>query len=69
VVKTLKSDSQLRTRRHDWPKSYGNVWDVLLGFELLLGKLEEFKQFATEFPNAKQFRIGVNLAWEKLGKY
>jgi hypothetical protein len=46
-----------------------NVWNVLLGFELLLGKLEEFTQLTTKFPNAKQFRIGVNLAWEKLDKY
>jgi hypothetical protein len=45
------------------------VWDVLLGLELLLGKLEEFKQFATKFPDVKQFRIMVNLAWEKLDKY
>jgi hypothetical protein len=27
------------------------------------------KQLATEFPDAEQFRIGVNLAWEKLDKY
>jgi hypothetical protein len=69
MVKTLEGDGQLRTRRHGWPESYGNIWDVLLGFELLLGKLEEFKQLATEFPDAKQFRIGVNMAWEKLNKY
>jgi hypothetical protein len=69
IVKTLEDDGQLRIRHHGWPESYGNVWDVLLGFELLLGKLEEFKQLATEFPDAEQFRIGVNLAWEKLDKY
>jgi hypothetical protein len=69
VVKTLEDGGQLRIRRYSWPESYGNVWDVLLGFELLLGKLEEFKQFAREFPDAEQFRIRVNLAWEKLDKY
>jgi hypothetical protein len=50
-------------------ESYGNIWDVLLGFELLLSKPEKFKQLATEFPNAEQSRISVNLAWEKLDKY
>jgi hypothetical protein len=25
VVKTLKGDGQLRTRRYGWPESYGNV--------------------------------------------
>jgi hypothetical protein len=69
VVKTLEGDGQLRTRRDGRVESYGNVWDVILGFELLLGKLEEFKQLATEFPDAQQFRVGINLAWEKLDKY
>jgi hypothetical protein len=53
-VKIL-DDGQLRIRRYSRSQSYGNVWDILLGFELLLGKLEEFKQFATEFPDAEQF--------------
>jgi hypothetical protein len=52
VVKTLKGDGQLRMRHHGCAESYGNVWDVLLNFELLLGKLEEFKQLATELPDA-----------------
>jgi hypothetical protein len=69
VVKILEGDGQFRMRRHGCTESYGNIWDVLLGFELLLGKLEKFKQLATEFPDAEQFRIGVNLAWEKLDKY
>jgi hypothetical protein len=69
VVKTLEGDGQLRTRRHNRVESYGNVWDVILGFELLLGKLEEFKQLATDFPDAEQFRVGINLTWERLDKY
>jgi hypothetical protein len=69
VVKTLEGDGQFRIRHHGRSESYGNIWDVILGFELLLGKLEEFKQLATEFPDAEQFRIGINLAWEKLDKY
>jgi hypothetical protein len=62
VVKILEDDGQFRRRRHGCTKSYGNVWDILLDFELLLGKLEEFKQLATEFPDAEKFRIRVNLA-------
>jgi hypothetical protein len=69
IIKTLEGNSQIRLRHHHRLGSYGNIWDVLLGFELLLSKLEEFKQLATEFPNAEQFRINVNLAWEKLDKY
>jgi hypothetical protein len=34
-----------------------------------LGKLEELKQSAATLPDSEQFRIGVNLAWEKLSKY
>jgi hypothetical protein len=69
VVKTLKGDGQPRIRRHKRIKSYGNMWNIILGFELLLSKLEEFKQLATEFPDFEQFRVNINLAWEKLDKY
>jgi hypothetical protein len=69
VMKTLEDDGQPRIRRHKRIKSYGNVWDVILGFELLLSKFEKFKQLATEFPDFEQFRVGINLAWEKLDKY
>jgi hypothetical protein len=34
-----------------------------------LGTVEEFKRLSITFPNAEQFRIRVNLAWEKLDKY
>jgi hypothetical protein len=69
VVRTLKGDGQLRIRRHGRSKSYGNVWNIILGFEKLMGKLEDLKQYAAEFADAKQFRIGINLAWKKLDKY
>jgi hypothetical protein len=69
LVETLKGDGQLRTRCHSRVESYGNVWNIILGFELLLGKLEKFKQLATEFPDAEQFRVDINVAWEKLDKY
>jgi hypothetical protein len=45
------------------------MWEVILGFEKLMGNLEDLKKHAIEFPDAEQFRIGINLAWEKLDKY
>jgi hypothetical protein len=41
---TLEGDSRMRTRRHGWRGSYGNVWNIVLAFEVLLGRLEELKQ-------------------------
>jgi hypothetical protein len=67
VVKTLEGDSKIRLRRHGGSESYGNVWDVVPGFELLLGKLEEFKQLVAEFPDCEQFRIGINPCLGKAG--
>lgn len=69
VVKTLEGDGQVRRRRHGYEGSYGNIWDVILGMEKILGMLEKEKREADAFPDPEQFRIGVNLAWEKLEKY
>ena len=72
VVKTLEGDGKVRSRREKygrWSGSYGNVWDVVLAFEMLLNKLEEFKQLAEQFPDPKHFKIGINLAWQKLDEY
>lgn len=52
-----------------FPGSYGNMWEVLQGFEFLLGELEHFKAVAGDFPDAEHFRIGINLAWDKLDEY
>ncbi|KAJ3568927.1 hypothetical protein NPX13_g6255 [Xylaria arbuscula] len=68
VVKTLEGDGKARIRP-GWSGSYGNVWDVVLGFELLLSKLEEYKQLAKGFPDSEHFRVGINLAWQKLDEY
>jgi hypothetical protein len=68
VVKTLEGDGKARIRK-DRSGSYGNVWDVVLGFELLLSKLEEYKQLAESFPNPENFRVGITLAWQKLDEY
>ncbi|KAH7461835.1 hypothetical protein FOMA001_g18917 [Fusarium oxysporum f. sp. matthiolae] len=39
------------------------------GFEFLLEVLEDYKQLASEIPDAEHFRININLGWEKLNKY
>lgn len=69
VVKTLEGDGQVRKRKRGFVGSYGNVWDVILGFERLMAKLEKFKAEAEDFPDPEQFRIGINLAWQKMDEY
>jgi hypothetical protein len=49
--------------------SYGNIWDVIQGFEFLLDKLEGYKAMAAHFPDPEHFRININLGWQKLDKY
>jgi hypothetical protein len=69
VVRVLKEDGQRRRRKHGFKGSYGNSWEVLLGFEHILGVLKKAKKEVREFPDSDRFRIGINLAWEKLDKY
>ncbi|KAG6989601.1 hypothetical protein FocnCong_v021165 [Fusarium oxysporum f. sp. conglutinans] len=69
VVKTLEGDGHIRRRKQGWTGSYGNIWDVVLGYELLLNTLEEYKQLAADSPDPEHFRIGINLAWDKLDEY
>ncbi|KAG6979451.1 hypothetical protein FOFC_17288 [Fusarium oxysporum] len=73
VVKTLEGYGHIRRRKQGWTGSYGNIWDVVLGYELLLNTLEEYKQLAADFPDPEHFRIGINLginlAWDKLDEY
>jgi hypothetical protein len=69
AVKTLEGDGLIRKRKRGYTGSYGNVCDVLNGFEFLLGKLEKYKEMAKDFPDPEQFRIGITMAWEKLEKY
>nr|CEG03782.1 unnamed protein product [Fusarium acuminatum CS5907] len=69
VVKTLEGDGHIRRRKQGWTGSYDNIWDVVLGYELLLNTLEEYKQLAADFPDPEHFRIGINLAWDKLDEY
>jgi hypothetical protein len=69
AVKTLEGDGHIRRRKQGWTGSYGNIWDVVLGYELLLNTLEEYKQLAADFPDPEHFSIGINLAWDKLDEY
>ncbi|RKK34523.1 hypothetical protein BFJ69_g18707, partial [Fusarium oxysporum] len=69
AVKTLEGDGQQRRRKRGWVGSYGNAREVIQGFEFLLEVLEDYKQLASEIPDAEHFRINVNLGWEKLNKY
>jgi hypothetical protein len=69
MVKTFEGDGQVRIHQNGWQGSYGNVWDVILAYKLLLSQLEELKQSAATLSDSEQFRIGINLAWEKLDKY
>jgi hypothetical protein len=62
VMKRLKGDGQIRTRRDGQERSYGNIWNVILVFEPLLSKLEELKHQVSNFPDAKHLRVSVNLA-------
>ena len=69
MVKTLERDGHFRQRKQGWFGAYGNIWDVILGYNGLLNTLEEYKQLAAGFPDAGYFRIGINLAWDKLDEY
>ncbi|EJP61382.1 transposase-like protein [Beauveria bassiana ARSEF 2860] len=52
-----------------WVGSYGNIWEVVQGFEFLQEVLEKYKQLACGIPNSEHLRININLGWEKLNKY
>ncbi|KAG7410120.1 putative AC9 transposase [Fusarium oxysporum f. sp. raphani] len=69
TVKTLEGDGIQRKRKRGWVGSYGNIWDVIQGFEFLMAKLEEYKAFAADYPDPEHFRININLGWQKLNKY
>ncbi|GKU08409.1 unnamed protein product [Fusarium langsethiae] len=69
AVKTLEGDGQQRKRKRGWVGSYGNLWEVIQGFEFLLEVLEDYKKLASDIPDAEHFRININLGWEKLNRY
>ncbi|RYC76707.1 hypothetical protein BFJ63_vAg20416, partial [Fusarium oxysporum f. sp. narcissi] len=65
----LEGDGIQRKRKRGWVGSYGNIWDVIQGFEFLKAKLEEYKAVAVDYSDAEHFRININLGWQKLNKY
>jgi hypothetical protein len=69
AVKTLEGDGQQRKRKRGWVGSYGNIWEVIQGFEFLLEVLEDYKRLAADMPDPEHFRININLGWENLNKY
>jgi hypothetical protein len=69
VVRVLEEDGQRRRRKHGFEGSYGNSWEMLLGFEYILDVLEKAKKEMRDFPDFNHFRININLAWKKLDKY
>ncbi|KAG7403263.1 putative AC9 transposase [Fusarium oxysporum f. sp. rapae] len=69
TIKMLEGDGQIRKRKRGWTGSYGNIWDVIQGFEFLLEQLERFKDISKDFPDTEHFRININLGWQKLNEY
>lgn len=55
-LRTLEGDGEIRLRSRGFEGSYGNVWDVVLGFEILLDMLEEHKLRADDFPDGDSSR-------------
>jgi hypothetical protein len=47
---------------------FGAIWEVLPAMEFLLEHLEELKQQYKNHPD-DHFKIGINLAWQKLDEY
>ncbi|KAG4255582.1 hypothetical protein FPRO03_14070 [Fusarium proliferatum] len=66
TIKMLEGDGQIRKRKRGLMGSYGNIWDVIQGFEFLLDKLEDYKVMAERFPDPEHFRININLGWQKV---
>ena len=69
IVLHLQGDGQTRSRRDNISKSYGSVFAVLPAYECLLSKLEDAENNCDQYPDPEQFRINVNLGWQKLTKY
>ncbi|EXU94742.1 hAT family dimerization domain protein [Metarhizium robertsii] len=48
---------------------YGNVWDVIVGYEFLLAELEKAKAMVNQYPEPERFSVNINLGWKKLDEY
>ncbi|KAG7418723.1 hypothetical protein Forpi1262_v016416 [Fusarium oxysporum f. sp. raphani] len=69
VLITLEGDGQQRKRKEGYIGAYGCLWDTLLGYEYLLGKMEVYKAAAHRYPDPEHFKVNINLCWKKLDKY
>ncbi|KAG7404303.1 hypothetical protein Forpe1208_v015762 [Fusarium oxysporum f. sp. rapae] len=69
----LRDENQLTDK--DWEVLY-HLEATLTVFETVVKTLEgdghicrQYKQLAADFPDPEHFRIGINLAWDKLDEY
>ncbi|KAJ6437048.1 cerato-platanin [Purpureocillium lavendulum] len=69
AVKALEGDGIQRRRKKGHFESYGNIWDVIVGYEFLLTELEKAKAMVDQYPEPDHFRININLGWKKLDEY
>ncbi|PHH70449.1 hypothetical protein CDD83_5435 [Cordyceps sp. RAO-2017] len=69
AVKALEGDGIQRKRRQEHFESYGNVWDVIVGYEFLLAELEKAKAMVDQYPDPDHFRVNINIGWKKLDEY
>ncbi|KAM0664329.1 hypothetical protein ACQRIU_006912 [Beauveria bassiana] len=69
AVKALEGDGIQRRRKQGHFESYGNVWDVVVGYEFLLAELEKAKAKVLQYPEPEHFKVNINLAWKKLDEY
>jgi hypothetical protein len=69
VLITLEGDGQQRGRKHGSTHAYGCPWDIMLGYEYLLSKMEIYKATAHRYPEPVHFQVNINLCWKKLDEY
>ncbi|EXU94519.1 hypothetical protein X797_012410, partial [Metarhizium robertsii] len=69
AVKALEGDGIQRKRKGGHFESYGNVWDVIVGYEFLLAELEKAKAMVNQYPEPEHFSVNINLGWKKLDEY
>ncbi|KFA68053.1 hypothetical protein S40285_09700, partial [Stachybotrys chlorohalonatus IBT 40285] len=69
AVKALEGDGIQRKRKQGYFESYGNVWDMIVGYEFLLVELEKAKAMVDQYPEPDHFRVNINLGWKKLDEY
>ncbi|KAF4332544.1 restless-like transposase, partial [Fusarium beomiforme] len=69
AVKALEGDGIQWKRKQGYFESYGNVWDVIVGYEFLLAELEKAKAMVNQYPEPEHFKVNINLGWKRLDEY